>query len=124
EGDGFLEPGYSKERRIDPQITIGLLTDAGGFPLMVNAFAGNMAETRTMLPVIEAFKVAHNLQDVTVVADAGMLSYDNRIGLMDSGLGYILGQRLPEVPYVIEEWIEAHPGKAPDEGQIFTAKTF
>ncbi len=26
--DGFREPGYSKERRLEPQITIGLLTDA------------------------------------------------------------------------------------------------
>ena len=47
EGDGFREPGFSKERRIDPQITIGLLTDAGGFPLMVNAFEGNKAECDT-----------------------------------------------------------------------------
>jgi len=51
-GDGFREPGFSKERRLDPQITIGLLTDAGGFPLMVSAFEGNKAETKTMLPVV------------------------------------------------------------------------
>ena len=37
-GDGFGEPWFSKERRLEPQITIGLLTDATGFPLMVNAF--------------------------------------------------------------------------------------
>jgi hypothetical protein len=37
-GDGFREPGFSKERRLDPQITIGLLTDQSGFPLMVSAF--------------------------------------------------------------------------------------
>ena len=29
-GDGFREPGFSKERRLEPQITIGLLTDAAG----------------------------------------------------------------------------------------------
>lgn len=51
-GDGFREPGFSKERRLEPQITIGLLTDQTGFPLMVNAFEGNKAETTTMLPVI------------------------------------------------------------------------
>ena len=49
-GDGFREPGFSKERRLEPQITIGLLTDAAGFPLMVEAFEGNKAETTTMLP--------------------------------------------------------------------------
>ena len=31
-GDGFREPGFSKERRLEPQITVGLLTDAGGVP--------------------------------------------------------------------------------------------
>jgi hypothetical protein len=40
-GDGFREPGFSKERRLEPQITIGLLTGESGFPLMVNAFEGN-----------------------------------------------------------------------------------
>jgi hypothetical protein len=30
-GDGFRESGFSKERRLEPQITIGLLTSAGGF---------------------------------------------------------------------------------------------
>jgi hypothetical protein len=41
EGDGFRESGFSKERRLEPQITIGLLTGADGFPLMVSAFEGN-----------------------------------------------------------------------------------
>ena len=49
-GDGFREPGFSKERRPEPQITLGLLTDASGFPLTVEAFAANKAETATMLP--------------------------------------------------------------------------
>ncbi len=73
-GDGFREPGFSKERRLGPQSTVGLLTDATGFPLMIEAFEGNKAETRTMLPVITAFMAAHQLTDVTVVADAGMIS--------------------------------------------------
>lgn len=32
EGDGFREPGFSKERRLEPQITVGLLTRRGGVP--------------------------------------------------------------------------------------------
>lgn len=65
--DGFREPGFSKERRLEPQITLGLLTDASGFPLTVKALEGNKAETATMLPVINAFKTAHQLSDVTVL---------------------------------------------------------
>ena len=45
-GDGFRESGFSKERRLEPQITLGLLTGADGFPLMVSSFEGNKAETR------------------------------------------------------------------------------
>ena len=84
-GDGFREPGFSKERRLDPQITLGLLTDAAGFPLTVAAFEGNKAETATMVPVINAFKTAHQLSDVTVVADAGMISEANQVALQAAG---------------------------------------
>jgi hypothetical protein len=31
--DGLRKVGMSKERRVDPQVTVGLLTDSGGFPL-------------------------------------------------------------------------------------------
>jgi hypothetical protein len=37
-----------------------------------------MAETKTTLPVIEAFMTAHELPDVTIVADAGMVSETNQ----------------------------------------------
>lgn len=81
QGDGFRESGFSKERRLEPQITLGLLTDAAGFPLQLTAFEGNKAETQTMFPVIETFKTAHGLADVTVVADAGMISAGNQQAL-------------------------------------------
>jgi hypothetical protein len=45
-GDGFREPGFSKERRLEPQITIGLLTDAAGFPLAVEAFGATRPRPR------------------------------------------------------------------------------
>lgn len=120
QGDGFREPGFSKERRLEPQITIGLLTDQSGFPLQVNAFEGNRAETTTMLPVIRAFQAAHHLQDVTVVADAGMVSRENQVALEAAGLSFILGARTPDVPYVVKEWRREHPDEAIPDGHIFT----
>ena len=119
-GDGFREAGFSKERRLDPQITIGLLTDATGFPLAVEAFEGNKAETATMLPVINAFKTAHNLSDVTVVADAGMISEANQIAVQACGLSFILGTKIPYVRDVVREWRDKHPGQDIDDGQVFT----
>ncbi len=119
-GDGFREPGFSKERRLEPQITIGLLTDAAGFPLAVEAFEGNRAETATMLPVIRAFMTAHRLSDVTVVADAGMISSANQKAIEAEGLSFILGARIPTVPYVVAQWLREHPGQAMPDGLTLT----
>jgi len=119
EGDGFRESGFSKERRLEPQITIGLLTDQYGFPLMVSAFEGNRAETKTMLPVIEAFMAAHGLPDVTVVADAGMVSEANQKAIEAAGLSFILGARIPHEPHVVKRWRREHPGAPIPDGHIF-----
>jgi hypothetical protein len=119
-GDGFREPGFSKERRLEPQITIGLLADQAGFPLMVSAFEGNKAETKTMLPVIEAFMAAHQLPDVTVVADAGMISEANQKEIEAAGLSFILGMKIPHVPYVVAQRRREHPGEQIPDGHIFT----
>lgn len=120
EGDGFREPGFSKERRLEPQITVGLLTDATGFPLMIEAFEGNKAETKTMLPTITSFMAAHHLADVTVVADAGMVSEANREALEDAGLSYIIGARIPEEPYQVKKWRKDHPTEEIADGHVFT----
>ncbi len=120
QGDGFREPGFSKERRLEPQITIGLLADQSGFPLMVSAFEGNRAETKTMLPVIEQFMAAHQLPDVTVVADAGMISDANMKAIEAAGLSFILGMKVPDVPYVIGAWRREHPGEEIPDGHVFT----
>jgi hypothetical protein len=120
-GDGFREPGFSKERRLEPQITIGLLTDAGGFPLGVEAFEGNKAETLTMIPTLRAFMTAHTLPDVTVVADAGMVSAGNQKALEDAGLSFILGARIPEVPFVVKDWRKHHgPDAEVPDGLVLT----
>ena len=120
QGDGFREPGFSKERRLEPQITIGLLTDHSGFPLMVEAFEGNKAETLTMLPTIRAFMAAHGLPDVTIVADAGMVSEANKKAIEQAGLSFVLGARIPTEPYIVSAWRKRHPGQEIPDGHIFT----
>jgi transposase len=74
-----------------------------------------------MLPTLEAFMAAHQLAGVTVVADAGMVSQANRNAIEDSGLTYILGERIPEIPYQVKKWRKANPdpeAEIPD-GHIF-----
>jgi hypothetical protein len=67
-GDGFREPGFAKERRLESQIAVGLLTDSSGAPLMVEGFEGDKAETRMMIPVVRSFAEAHGIVDVTTKA--------------------------------------------------------
>jgi transposase len=103
-------PSYSKERRIDPQIVVGLLVDRTGFPLEVGCFEGNTTETNTLLPIITAFQARHDLTDTPMViaADAGMLSASNLSALDEAGLGFIrrLAQRegadRSRVPFPLE----------------------
>jgi transposase len=104
EEDDFRRPGMSKERRLEPQIVIGLLVDQFGFPLGLHSFKGNTAETTTILPVIDAFKKLHELREITVVADAAMLSSKNLEELDKSGYTYVVGSRLHKIPYDIAEY--------------------
>ena len=87
---------------------------------MVQAFEGNKAETKTMLPVITAFMAAHQLPDVTVVADAGMISEANQKAIEDAGLSFILGTKIPDEPYAVAQWRREHPGQDLPDGQVFT----
>jgi len=102
--DDYRKRGFSKERRLEPQIVIGLLVDQTGFPLSVHSFQGNVAETKTILPVLEEFKQKHHLPNITVVADAAMMSLNNLTALSQVGYTYIVGSRLTKIPYSIAEY--------------------
>jgi Transposase DDE domain len=119
-GDGFREPGFSKERRLDPQITVGLLTDATGMPLMIEGFEGNRAETKTMIPLVQRFVAAHGIAGVTVIADAGMMSEANLADIEDVGWSFVIAGKLPEMPWVVKQWQQANPDAEPADGTTLT----
>jgi Transposase DDE domain len=73
-----------------------------------------------MLPVIESFMAAHDLPDVTIVADAGMVSEANQKEIEAAGLSFILGMKIPFVPYVVAQWRRDHPGEEIPDGHVFT----
>ena len=118
--DEYRIPGMSKERRLEPQIIVGLLVDQNGFPLELHSFEGNKAETKTILPVMEAFRKRHGLISITVVADAGMLSANNLQALDSAGYTYIVGSRMNKIPYNIAEYQKT---KELLDNQIITSKT-
>ena len=120
--DRLRKVGMSKERRVDPQVTVGLLVTADGFPLEVALFEGNKAETTTLIPVIEQFKTRHGINELVVVADAGMLSADNLNGLEDAGCRFIVASRQSHVPYDLGDHFERHGNYTPDDSTIETTR--
>ena len=117
EEDDLRRVGMSKEHRVDPQIQVGLLVDPGGFPLEMHVFAGNKAETTTLIPVLSAFVARHGVTDLVVVADAGMLSAGNLNALEDAGFGFIVGSRITKAPYDLAGHFERH-GNHFTDGQV------
>lgn len=124
--DDLRKVGYSKERRVDPQIVVGLLVDRRGFPLEIGCFEGNKAETTTILPIITAFRNRHDLPaglgGMVVVADAGMLSASNLRELDETGLRFIVGSRVTKAPVDLESHFHWH-GDAFTDGQIIDTLT-
>ncbi len=120
--DGLRKVGFSKERRVDPQIVVGLLVDRAGFPLEIACFEGNKAEKHTIVPVIEAFKARHQIENMVVVADAGMLSATNLTTLDEAGHRFIVGSRLTKAPIDLESHFRWH-GDAFSDGQVIDTLT-
>lgn len=104
EEDDYRKSGLSKERRLEPQIVVGLLVDQSGFPLGLQSFEGNTAETKTILPVLEEFQRKHHLGKITVVADAAMLSRTNLEALVANGYHFVVGSRMTKVPYDLAQF--------------------
>lgn len=120
--DDLRKVGYSKERRVDPQIVVGLLVDRCGFPLEVSCWEGNKAETATILPTITAFQQRHGVADFVIVADAGMLSTDNLTKLDAAGMRFIVGSRQAKAPIDLASHFRWH-GDAFTDGQIVDTLT-
>ena len=67
--------GHSRdERRGNPQIVFGLLTDTDGCPVAVEVFDGNTADPRTVAAQISKLRERFALKEVVVVGDRGMLT--------------------------------------------------
>ncbi|WP_440998238.1 IS1634 family transposase [Arhodomonas sp. SL1] len=111
--------GRSKDTHgIHRQFALGVIQTAEGLPVAHEVFEGNVAETKTLAPMITRLLERFRLQRVVVVADRGLLSLDNVDTLealgREQGLAvdYILavpGRRYGEFAEVMER---LHPALA------------
>ena len=93
--ESIQKPGFSKDNKPNqPQIVIGLIVTKEGFPVSYDVFAGNTFEGKTFVPTIHKFKATYAVKNITVVADAAMISLENVRLLIKENLSYIVGARV------------------------------
>ena len=84
---------------------MGLLVSVGGYPLAYEMFEGNKFEGHTMLPVIDSFKNKYQLQNLVIIADAGLMSNANISQLQNNNYQYIIGARIKNESKIIQQKI-------------------
>lgn len=95
EEDDYRVTGFSKDgKHQHPQIMIGLLVSSHGYPIGYQIFEGNTSETKTLIPVLEAFQEKFEIEKPIIVADAALLSQKNIDALNENKYQYILGGRI------------------------------
>lgn len=107
--DHYRQKGFSKDHRHDmPQILIGLFVDKDGYPFDYDFFQGKTFEGHTFKKAVNNLLTKYSFKDLTVVADAGMLSKDNLSFLDSQDLGYIVAARLKNLPQKTINLILSH----------------
>ena len=96
--------GHSRDHRPDrAQIEFGLVTDARGCPVAVEAFAGNTADPATVEAQIEKLRTRFGLADVVLVGDRGMLTSARIERLREvGGIGWVSCLRAPAIRALVE----------------------
>jgi transposase len=93
--DDLRKIGFSKDGKFQhPQIMLGLLIGASGYPIGYDIFQGNTFEGHTLLPVLDGIERKYQMGKPVVVADAAMLSSKNLKRLDDAHYPFIVGARL------------------------------
>lgn len=120
--DALRKPGFSKDgKSSQPQILIALVVNRDGYPIAIDIFEGNKFEGHTIIPVILQLKKRYEIEKLTVVADAAMLSYDNLEDLKRHGLHYIVAARLSSLSRELLQEASTFLGKK--EGIYFHKET-
>jgi transposase len=102
--DSIRKKGYSKDGKAHKtQVVLGLLVDKLRNPITYNSYKGNTYEGETMTDALKEIKKNYNIDNVVAVADSAMIDKDNRDYMQESGIDYILGDRLKNLPAKIQK---------------------
>lgn len=87
--------GFSKDQKYHlVQIVFALVVDSQGIPLAYQTFKGNLAETKTLIPVLEKLRERFSVTNVTVVCDRGLASKTNVEALQTNQFHFVIASKL------------------------------
>jgi len=119
--DELRAMGFSKDgKHKHPQIILGLLVSYGGYPLAYHMHRGDTYEGNTMLPILDTFKSRFKLNNLMVIADAGLINKTNIETLKTNSYEFIIGARIKVENAQIKEKIRNH--KFIDGGNFIISK--
>lgn len=86
--------GYSRDRKRGKlQVNYGLLTDRRGCPVAISAFKGNVTDTQTLQPQVDALRGRFGIADFVLVGDRGMITQKQVDLLRSDNLQWITALR-------------------------------
>ncbi|MGH9302713.1 MAG: IS1634 family transposase, partial [Acidimicrobiales bacterium] len=96
--------GHSRDGKKNTlQVNYGLLTARNGCPVAVSVYAGNTADTSTLMPEVKQLREQFHLEHVVVVGDRGMISHKAIAELREiEGLGWITALKSGQIRSLIE----------------------
>ncbi len=96
--------GYSRDGQPNkPQVEFGLLTNAAGWPVAIEAFAGNTADPATFLSQVGKVRDRFGVAEVVWTADRGMLTSAQVLKLQQvAGGSWITALRAPTIKQLVE----------------------
>ena len=84
--DDLRAYGQSKDiHGIGRQFALGVIQTAEGLPIAHEVFEGNVAETKTLIPILQRLQKRFALKRIVIVADRGLLSLYNVEALEELG---------------------------------------
>lgn len=101
--------------RVFPDLVIARVVEPTSL-LDVDRILAELGRT-TIIPIVKAFQDRHQITDMVVVADAGMLSATKLGALDETGLRFIVGSRVTNAPGDLESHFHWH-GEVFTDGQI------
>ena len=118
--DELRKKGFSKNHRNDlPQILIGLFVDTDGYPFDFDVFEGSKFEGHTFKIAVDSLIKKYSFENLTIVADAGMLSEDNLFYLRDKNIQYIVGARIKNLTEALKKTICVHDYTKNNRYEVF-----